>query len=94
MVSNSFGYQKGVMSNFYQEIRKHTHIDYIELSSFDEQLKEEKNASNTLLSIVSFSPTETSAGTQSVVTITGSNFGTIKGKFCKCFRYADINLDR
>jgi hypothetical protein len=79
MVSNSFGYQKGVMSNFYQEIRKHTHIDYIELSSFDEQLKEEKNASNTLLSIVSFSPTETSAGTQSVVTITGSNFGTIKG---------------
>ncbi|SHI41422.1 T9SS type A sorting domain-containing protein [Algibacter luteus] len=79
IVTNSFNSKKGIVSNFYQEIKNFTNTDYIELASFEAQNTSEKNATSTQLAIVSFSPTETSAGTQSVLTITGTNFGTIKG---------------
>ena len=79
IVTNSFNSKKGIVSNFYQEIKNFTNTDYVELASFEAQNTSEKNATSTQLAIVSFSPTETSAGTQSVLTITGTNFGTIKG---------------
>ena len=79
IVTNSFNSKKGIVSNFYQEIKNFTNTDYIELASFEAQNTSEKNATSTQLAIVSFSPTETSAGTQSVLTITGTNFGTTKG---------------
>ena len=79
IVTNSFNSKKGIVSNFYQEIKNFTNTDYVELASFEAQNTLEKNATSTQLAIVSFSPTETSAGTQSVLTITGTNFGTIKG---------------
>ena len=79
IVTNSFNSKKGIVSNFYQEIKNFTNTDYVELASFEAQNTSEKNATSTQLAIVSFSPTETSAGTQSVLIITGTNFGTIKG---------------
>ena len=79
IVTNSFNSKKGIVSNFYQEIKNFTNTDYIELASFEAQNTLEKNATSTQVAIVSFSPTETSAGTQSVLTITGTNFGTTKG---------------
>ncbi|WJJ97297.1 T9SS type A sorting domain-containing protein [Algibacter luteus] len=79
IVTNSFNSKKGIVSNFYQEIKNFTNTDYVELASFEAQNTLEKNATSTQLAIVSFSPTETSAGTQSVLTITGTNFGTTKG---------------
>ena len=79
IVTNSFNSKKGIVSNFYQEIKNFTNTDYVELASFEAQNTSEKNATSTQLAIVSFSPTETSAGTQSVLTITGTNFGTTKG---------------
>jgi hypothetical protein len=79
-VFNQFNSKKGIVSHFYQDIKNFTNTNYIELSRFEIQNKSENKTANAQVSIVSFSPSETSAGTQSVLTISGSNFGTTQGK--------------
>lgn len=80
---NQFSSKKGIVSSFYNEIKSTTKSDYVQLSSFDVQgkiLEASKTSAALAIGITNFSPNVTSAGTKSVVTINGSNFGTVKGK--------------
>ncbi len=81
IVANQFISKKGITSVFYNEIKTHTKTDYIQISNFNTQSKLSKSNKTSLLPIAieSFSPTTSSAGTKSVLTIFGSNFGAIKG---------------
>ena len=88
-VANQFSVNKGIVSGFYSEIKNQLNKDYIQLSNFDVKSKISVNNKTSLLPITiqGFSPTTLSAGTKSVLTINGSNFGTIKGNVG--FRNAD-----
>ena len=80
---NQFTSKKGITSSFYNEIKSYTKTDYIQLTNFDVQndTSTTNKTSNSLpVTITNFSPTNSTAGTESVLTITGSNFGTTKGK--------------
>ena len=80
---NQFTSKKGIASSFYNEIKSYTKADYTQLTNFDVQndTSISNKTSNSLpVTITNFSPTHSTAGTESVLTITGSNFGTTKGK--------------
>ncbi|GAA4944662.1 hypothetical protein GCM10023314_17100 [Algibacter agarivorans] len=80
---NQFTSKKGIANSFYNEIKSYTKTDYIQLTNFDVQndTSISNKTSNSLpVTITNFSPTNSTAGTESVLTITGSNFGTTKGK--------------
>ena len=80
---NQFTSKKGISDSFYNEIKSYTKADYIQLTNFDVQNNTpiSSKTSNLLpVTITNFSPTISSAGTESVLVITGSNFGTTKGK--------------
>ena len=82
-VANQFTSKKGITDSFYNEIMSYTKANYTQLTSF-----EVKNDSTILnnkehmlpVTITNFFPTSSSAGTESVLIITGSNFGIEKGK--------------
>ncbi len=81
---NTFSSKSGITKSFYSEIMHHTKTDFIEITPFDIAAKQSKSAQikNSLLvpDAFTFFPTTSSAGTASVLTITGSNFGTDKGQ--------------
>ena len=89
IVANPFVSQKGITSVFYNELKNQTKSDYIELSNFSIQSKLSASNKSIALQIAinSFSPATSSAGTNSILTIFGSNFGAIKGNVG--FRNAD-----
>jgi len=79
---NQFTSKKGISNSFYNEIMSYTKSNYTELTNFDVQNKTSvlNKTSNLLpVTIASFSPTSLTAGTGSVLIITGSNFGSTKG---------------
>ncbi|MFD1616112.1 T9SS type A sorting domain-containing protein [Gelatiniphilus marinus] len=88
---NPFRSKKDVSKGFYNEIMKYTKTKYMEISGFNIQdLISKPNTQAKVFSPpmgIAFSPSSITAGTQSVLTITGSGFGTTKGKVG--FRDAD-----
>tara|TARA_R110002049_G_scaffold90686_3_gene227157 strand:+ start:3471 stop:5252 length:1782 start_codon:yes stop_codon:yes gene_type:complete len=81
--SNIFITKNGITDSFYNEIKSITKADYIEVAPFDVQSKVNVSGkvNNALaIAITGFSPAVSTAGTKSVLTITGSGFGTVKGK--------------
>ncbi|MFV9549764.1 T9SS type A sorting domain-containing protein [Algibacter sp. PT7-4] len=80
---NPFNRKKGVQSSFYNEIMSYTNTNYTKVSDFDvytEQQQLNKSSGLLALGITNFSPTTTTAGTGSVITINGTDFGAVKGK--------------
>lgn len=81
---NSFNSKKGITKSFYNEIMKYTKSKYIETSNFDlaaNQAKAEQAKNSFLVpDAFTFSPNTSFAGTASVLTISGSNFGGTKGQ--------------
>tara|TARA_R110002049_G_scaffold90686_3_gene227158 strand:+ start:5556 stop:6233 length:678 start_codon:yes stop_codon:yes gene_type:complete len=79
VADNQFSSKKGIANSFYNEIKNTTKVDYIQLSDFNVQSKSlEAGKVSAAITIASFSPTTSTAGTKSVLTINGSNFGTVK----------------
>jgi hypothetical protein len=83
VVANKFTTKEGIRTSFYQDIMYHTRSNYTTTSNnslFNNTFNRDiaNKAANVLIS--SFSPIESSAGTKSVLTINGSNFGEKKGK--------------
>jgi len=80
---NPFNKKQDISNTFYKEIMSHTDASYKEVSHFDVKsitAKHSANKSALVLGITSFSPTTASAGTKSVLTINGTDFGTTQGK--------------
>ncbi len=82
---NPFSAKRGISNSFYNEIKSYTKLKYIEVSKFE--VKEKSMSTNQkknvlALGITSFSsvPTPATAGTKTVLTITGTDFGGTKGK--------------
>jgi hypothetical protein len=83
VVVNPFNKKQGIASSFYNEIFSYTKIKYIEMNSFNvdnKRLAFSKNESVLAPGAIEFSPTTSSAGTKSVLTITGTGFGGTQGK--------------
>lgn len=81
VVANPFIKTEGITEVFYDELTKLTKKDFSEMKSFDVDKENgllKKNASSKQLAatILSINPTTSSAGTKSVLTITGTGFGT------------------
>ncbi|MGB5419424.1 T9SS type A sorting domain-containing protein [Algibacter sp.] len=89
LVINQFNSTKGITTSFYNEIMNVTQLDYFELANFN--IESKVSLANKIgllpIEISSFSPTTASAGTKSILTINGANFGTTKGNVG--FRNAD-----
>ena len=80
---NHFTSKKGISNSFYNEIMSHTKANYIQLTNFEAQnntTTSNKTSNSLLVTITNFFPTSSTAGTKSFLVITGSNFGTTKGK--------------
>ena len=91
MVTNPFVEKKGITRSFYNEILTLTKKDYKTIKPFNkvESLKKDSNKNNGMPpAIIGFSPSTISAGTGSVLTITGSGFGAAQGKVG--FRNSDV----
>jgi hypothetical protein len=84
IAENRFSSKQGITSTFYNEIKSTTKVDYIQLTNFDVQSKVSVSSKASVallpLTIAGFSPTSSTAGTKSIITINGSNFGLVKGK--------------
>jgi Secretion system C-terminal sorting domain/IPT/TIG domain len=82
IAANPFTVRQGVSDSFYNEIRSFTKLNYIEVSQFDIKKKniKSKQKKNAAHAITSFLPTTSTAGTASVLTITGTGFGAVQGK--------------
>ena len=79
---NRFTSKKGITNSFYDEITSYTKSNYTQLTNFDvnkNALNLNKTSNMLAVTIANFTPTSSTAGTESVLTITGSNFGTTKG---------------
>ena len=90
LAANTFSKKQGIASTFYDEIRSYTKTKYIELTNFDAQatyLKSTQSKATLAPAAITFSPTTITAGTKSVLTISGTGFGATKGKVS--FRNAD-----
>lgn len=80
---NPFEKKTGIASSFYNEIMSHTKSNYVKVSDFNVSNEQNKrNQQKVLLppGSITFTPTTISAGTQAVLTINGSGFGTVQGK--------------
>jgi hypothetical protein len=78
---NPFIIKHDISGSLYNEIKSYTKLGYIEVANFNLQKKSSvSNKSSTVLVISTFYPTTSTAGTKSVLTITGSDFGITKGK--------------
>ncbi|MEN3323385.1 T9SS type A sorting domain-containing protein [Mariniflexile soesokkakense] len=78
---NPFNKKKGVTS-FYKEIMGYTNISYVEVNSFHRASKQTNLSKSTLAApgSITFTPTTTTAGTKTELTVNGTGFGTAKGK--------------
>jgi len=81
-VSNVFKSYKGIEDNFYTSITSKTKVKYKELvsKSFVPKMRSISSSKGPTITITGVSPTNITAGTYSVLTITGSDFGTTMGK--------------
>lgn len=88
-VSNPFSVRTDIENDFYEEIKSLTDGHVKEYKNFElEGLRSAEKLKNAAsIAIESFSPQVTTAGTQSVVQIKGTGFGTDKGTVG--FRYAN-----
>lgn len=79
---NSSSKIKGISSTLYSKIISYTKESYIKVLDFDAKKSIKSIAGKGLMipSSITFSPTTVTAGTKTVITISGSGFGTIKGK--------------
>ena len=80
---NVFSKRKGIKATLYSDIIRITNTNFKELSSFDVISAHKKSTQNNNLlppAIITFAPTTITAGTKSVLTINGTEFGTTKGK--------------
>ena len=83
IVVNPFTQRQGISDSFYKQIKSFTKSNYIKVSQFDIEKKKaaSKQKKNALaLGITSFLPAISTAGTASVLTITGTDFGAVQGK--------------
>jgi hypothetical protein len=83
IADNQFSSKQGITGSFYNEIKNTTKSDYTQVANFNVQSKTliaSKASAALAVTISSFSPTISTAGTNSVLTINGTGFGTIKGK--------------
>ena len=80
---NTFSSRDGISNNFYSEIEANTGKSFIEVNAINLQPSNTKsnieNHKSTAVIMTTMSASENSAGTHSVLTINGSNFGTIRG---------------
>ena len=79
---NPFNKKRGIKSSFYNEIIGHTKENFKTIFKFDAQAKslKSKQAKGLLVpSAITFSPTTSTAGTKSVLTISGTGFGATQG---------------
>lgn len=80
---NTFSKKGNISSYFYEEIERLTKTKYKEIARFNvdlEYAKTNKSKASLAPSNINFSPSNISAGTGSQLTITGNDFGSIKGK--------------
>ena len=90
LASNPFSLKKDVSKELYNEIMRYTKSKPIEISNFniDAKISKTKQAKSFLPpTSITFLPTTATAGTGTVLTISGSGFGDTKGKVG--FRDAD-----
>ena len=83
VAANQFNKKVGITTSFYNELMSHTKTGYIDVTNFkvEKKLSGYNQSKNSLIpSGITFSPTILSAGTQEVLTINGSGFGSVKGK--------------
>lgn len=88
-VVGHFEKRKGIKTSFYNEILEITKNSYQDISPLNSTINNGLTSKNNLLvpNNITFSPTTIKAGTKSVLTITGSGFGSNTGRVC--FRNAD-----
>ncbi|WP_418602279.1 T9SS type A sorting domain-containing protein [Hwangdonia sp.] len=81
-VNNVFKSFKGIEDNFYTSITSKTKTNYKELASksFKPKANSASKAKGPTIEITGVSPTTITAGTYSVLTITGNDFGATMGK--------------
>ncbi|OEK09319.1 hypothetical protein A8C32_11385 [Flavivirga aquatica] len=83
LVVNPFNKKQGISSSFYAEIMDYTKSNYTEMSSFNVNQFSKSNLSKSLMlppEAITFSPTTSTGGTKSVLTINGTGFGATKGR--------------
>ena len=82
LAANPFNKKQGIETSFYNEIMTYTKKPYVEIKTFGIKSKAINSLKNVSLppTGIMFSPTMASAGTSTVLTITGSDFGATQGK--------------
>ena len=79
---NPFNKKKGISNSFYNEIMSYTKSNYKKVADFNTNSKNTKSlqAKGAFVpTSITFSPTTATAGTQTVLTISGSGFGASQG---------------
>ncbi|MBK5286690.1 MAG: IPT/TIG domain-containing protein, partial [Bacteroidia bacterium] len=86
---DAFSVYAGITTNLYQKIKSLTGRGFTTIQTFDvnENLQESGRATPV---ISNFSPTTLSAGTRTLLTINGSNFGSTRGSGSVSFCNADL----
>ena len=79
---NPFNKKRGISNSFYNEIMNYTKSNFIEISKFNTNNSSKSNQAKGFLppTSITFAPTTATAGTKTVLTISGSDFGATKGK--------------
>jgi hypothetical protein len=83
-VVNTFNTIDGITNGFYEILLQNTQTNFIEIEAFNieqrvSQFNNTLNRVSSTASILSFTTSSPSAGTKSVLTISGSNFGSTQG---------------
>jgi len=79
---NPFIEQERICTDLYTEIKNHTGENFVELSKFDVKSAQAKISQAKALAVpsgITFSPTSATAGTETLLTIMGSDFGANQG---------------
>lgn len=80
LAANSFGKKHGIETHFYNEIIANTNQSYIKIKNLNKVDIIKLNKEQLTPESITFIPAVVSAGTKDVLTISGTGFGTIKGK--------------
>lgn len=90
-IVNPFVKRKGTTKSFYDEIIRYTKQQYVEVATLEVETKTAKTNLNSKVFLppteINFTPTSVTAGTQTQIVISGSDFGSVPGKVG--FRDAD-----
>jgi hypothetical protein len=90
VISSPFSKKQGISNLFYDEITSYTKTKFIEISSFNAKNEVSKTSNNKIVlapDAITFDLSTATAGTGEVLTISGTGFGSAKGKVG--FRDAD-----